>query len=281
MPCQATRQDFSILLFNVTESPLLSQEWCELVFEGRNKAYGAYVLRKEAGRRYRFVALILGSVFLSLGLVAAVLGFFYLRTMREVAVELEQVVKLKPLPSETGFDIKRISAGRRPVPVETKPGASMQKPELVDRKTIAVPMGIDGPEDSRWVEREQLIDADPHHNADRPDLPVEGVQLTATEVVEVMPMFPGGVQALMRFLDENVYYSGSARKRKIEGYMEVAFIVNTDGTISDIEVLKPLDASLDRAVVNAVRRMPEWKPGLKGGLPTPVKITIPVSFHLQ
>lgn len=261
--------------------PLLSKEWCELVFEGRNKAYGAYVLRKEAGRRYRLVAIILGTMFLGLAGILVTLGYFYHRAVKEVVVELENVVKLKPMPTEKGFEIKRISAGRRAARVETTPGASMAAPEVVNRKTIAVPMGIDGPDDLRAIEREHLVDADPHHNADQLDLPVEGVQLTATEVVEEMPMFPGGIQALMRFLDENVYYSGSAQRRKVEGYAEVAFVVGIDGTISDIEMIKPIDTSLDRSVVNAVRRMPKWKPGRKGGLPTPVKVTIPVSFHLQ
>lgn len=259
----------------------MSQEWCDLVFEGRNKEYGAYILRKQMGRRYYWVGVIMGSLFLLLATLAGIFGFFLHRAIQRTEVELQQVVKLKPLEAEKGFTIKRLSAGRAASQKKTTPGASEAVPEVVDRATVTAPIGIDGPEEETILTPDQLIDVDVHHNADRPDLPIEGPQLTATEIVEEMPMFPGGLHALMKFLDENVVYSNAAQRRRVEGEVRVNFVVNTDGSITDIEVEKALDSSIDRAVVNAIRRMPKWQPGRSGGLPTPVKITLPVQFHLK
>lgn len=265
----------------MSNSPLLSREWCDLVFEGRNKEYGAYVLRKQMGRRYRLVAMIMGTFFLGLAILGGIFGVFLYRAIKRTEVELEHVVKLKPLEAEKGFVIKRLSAGRAAPQVKTTPGASEGVPEVVDRETVSAPIGVDGPEQETITTPETLVDADPHHNADQLDLPIEGPQLTATEIVEEMPMYPGGLHALMKFLDENVVYSGAAQRRKVEGEVRVSFVVNTDGTISDILVDKSLDSAVDRAVVNAVRRMPKWQPGRSGGLPTPVKITLPVQFRLK
>lgn len=142
-------------------------------------------------------------------------------------------------------------------------------------------MGIDGPDDPVPDEPSTIDDADLHHNADRADLPLEGPQLVKTEVVEELPMYPGGMQALMRFLDDNIIYSGAARRRKVEGEVRVSFIVGTDGTLSDIVVEHTPDDALQRAVLTALRRMPKWKPGRRNGIPTPVKLTLPVRFELS
>lgn len=270
------------IFYNVSNSLLVSKEWCEIVFENRNQRYGAYVLRKQTGRRYRWVALIMGGILLSIIALVALLGYFYYRAMKQTVTEVEQIVRLRPMEAEKGFEIKRISTGRRSVVLQNAtPGASDQPPLIVDRKTIALPLGIDGVSDPDAVEASSLRDLDSYHNADQKDLPVEGAQLVKTEVVETMPVFPGGVQALMKFLDENVLYSGAAQRRKAEGDVRVSFIVTAEGDIADIEMEQSVDLALDRAVMTAIKRMPKWKPGRKNGVPVPVKITIPVQFRLQ
>ncbi|MFC2487873.1 MAG: energy transducer TonB [Alloprevotella sp.] len=265
----------------MSNSLLVSKEWCDLVFEHRNKRYGAYLIRKQAGRRYRLVALIFAGILVVLLGVAGAVGYFVYRAVQETAAELEQVVKLRPLKAEKGFEVKRISTGRRAVAVKATPGASNAMPEIVDRRTISVPMGINGVTDAATLEEASLRDEDLTHNADQKDLPIEGAQLVKTERVEELPIFPGGVQALMQYMDSTVLYSGAAQRRKAEGDVLVAFIVETDGSVGHIEVEKKADDALNRAVVTAVRRMPKWKPGRRNGQPLPVKISIPIHFQLQ
>ena len=141
-------------------------------------------------------------------------------------------------------------------------------------------IGIDGPDDSKQIDRSELVDQDIHHNADQPDLPVEGPQLTATEVVEEMPQFPGGYKAMVKFLDDNIVYSGAAQRLQLDGTCEVAFVVQPDGSITDIELTKKTQPMLDRAVMTGIKRMPKWKPGKHKGKVSPVRVTIPITFVL-
>lgn len=253
-----------------------------MVFENRNRRYGAYRIRMETGKRYRRVAAVFLIVFLAFLALAGALGFFVYKKVKDVSAEITQEIQhLEPVKARKGFEVKRVSAGRRAVQVATTPGGRNTAPVIVDRRTVTAPIGIDGPDDSKVIDRSELTDLDVAHNAEQKDLPVEGPQLTATEVVEEMPQYPGGVPALMKFLDENIVYSGAAQRLKLEGTAEVSFIVQPDGSITDIEMTKTLQPMLDRAVTTGIRRMPKWKPGRRGGIATPVRVTIPVHFQLM
>lgn len=266
---------------NVRGSDLLSKKWCELVFEGKNKAYGAYRLRAEAGRRY---ARALWSVLLALVLLIAVPLALDVYVKYHLAKSLEEakgIARMRPLPTEKDHELKAVSAGRRAVK-GMKPGATLTRPEIVDQIVLPRPVGIDGPELDRLDEELlRMADADTFHNTDRTDLPVEGIQLTPTEVVEQMPEFPGGLGELMKWLDRNVVYPKSCVDRKIAGELEVSFYVMADGTVSEPAITKPLHPDLDRAVLMAVKRMPRWKPGRVNGRVSIVRVTVPVSFQLQ
>ena len=101
-------------------------------------------------------------------------------------------------------------------------------------------------------------------------------------VVESMPEFPGGQQALFKFLSENIKYPVIAQENGIQGRVICQFTVNKDGSIVDIEVVRSGgDPSLDKEAVRVIKSMPKWKPGKQRGKPVRVKYTVPVSFKLQ
>lgn len=260
---------------------LVSQEWCDLVFEHRNKAYGAYQIRRQAARRYRWVALIFLGFFLILALIAGALGWVVYSNVQEVVKELEHVERLKPLKPEDGFEVKRISTGRRASKAQVVKGGTTSTPTIVDEEVRSVPFGVDGLPDPATIELDDLVDLDTHHNTEQSDLPIEGAQIVKTERVEELPIFPGGMQALMQYLDQEIIYSGGAQRRKAQGEAVVSFIVQTDGTLTDIKMEKSVDQALDRQVMNVVYNMPKWKPGKRDGVPVPVKVSIPVVFRLQ
>ncbi|MBQ7530429.1 MAG: energy transducer TonB [Paludibacteraceae bacterium] len=100
-------------------------------------------------------------------------------------------------------------------------------------------------------------------------------------VVEKMPEFPGGQKALYQFLSENVKYPVIARENKIQGRVICQFIVNKDGSITDVEVSKSGgDPSLDKEAIRVLKSMPNWNPGKQRGNPVRVKYTVPVTFKL-
>ncbi|MBO7457831.1 MAG: energy transducer TonB [Paludibacteraceae bacterium] len=100
-------------------------------------------------------------------------------------------------------------------------------------------------------------------------------------VVEQMPQFPGGQNALIKFLSENVKYPVIARENRIQGQVRCQFVVNKDGSITDVEVVKSGgDASLDKEAIRVLKAMPNWIPGKQRGNPVRVKYTVPVTFKL-
>ncbi len=117
--------------------------------------------------------------------------------------------------------------------------------------------------------------------------PVEAPQEEEEEevvfvVVESMPEFPGGQQALFKYLSENVKYPVIAQENGIQGRVICQFVVNKDGSIVDVEVVRSGgDPSLDKEAVRVIKSMPKWKPGKQRGKAVRVKYTVPVNFKLQ
>lgn len=117
--------------------------------------------------------------------------------------------------------------------------------------------------------------------------PVEVVEEEEPEdvifvVVESMPEFPGGPQAMYKFLGENIKYPVIAQENGIQGRVVCQFTVNKDGSLVDIEVVRSGgDASLDKEAVRVIKSMPKWKAGKQRGKPVRVKYTLPVNFKLQ
>lgn len=101
------------------------------------------------------------------------------------------------------------------------------------------------------------------------------------DIAEVMPQFPGGPAAMMKYLNEHVNYPAEAHAKGIQGRVVVTFIVNADGSISNATVVRSVDPLLDQEALQVVTEMPKWNPGMQGGKPVGVKYTIPISFRLQ
>lgn len=100
------------------------------------------------------------------------------------------------------------------------------------------------------------------------------------DVVEQMPEYPGGMQALFEYLSQNVQYPEDAKAQKIEGRVIATFVVETDGCISNVEVVKPAFPSLDAETVRVLSGMPKWAPGKQNGKVVRVKYTVPINFSL-
>ena len=99
-------------------------------------------------------------------------------------------------------------------------------------------------------------------------------------VVEELPEFPGGATEFMKWLTKNLRYPASAQQRKVQGKVVAQFIVNKDGSISDIEILKSVEASLDREALRVLRMMPRWKAGQQDAKPCRTQVCIPIVFKL-
>lgn len=266
----------------MSNSDLLSREWCDLVFEGRNQKYGAYRIRRNMGRRYAFALLVVGGmvVLLTLGGVALRLWMEYDR--KEALEELEDVLpKLARMDAEQDHVLKSVATGRpRPPRLQRVEGGVAAVPEIVEVTKQDIRFGIEEEqmqEDGLPDIAETFEELDSLH-ALQEDLPLEGPHLLPTEVVEEMPQFPGGIGALMKWLDEHVAYPPNCVRMKIGGQLEVNFLVEVDGRLTNARIVHSLHPDLDRAVLNAIRRMPRWTPGRVNGRVSVVSMTLPVRF---
>lgn len=101
------------------------------------------------------------------------------------------------------------------------------------------------------------------------------------KVVEVDPEFPGGEEALYKYLAENIKYPEKAKNNKVEGRVYITFVIEKDGTVSDAKVLRSVNEELDAEALRVINAMPKWKPGMQRGVPVRVQYNIPISFKLQ
>lgn len=99
-------------------------------------------------------------------------------------------------------------------------------------------------------------------------------------IVENFPQFPGGPVEFMKWLTRNLHYPLAAERQKIEGEVLVQFIVNTDGSVSDLKVVKPLHPYCDREAMRVLRTMPQWTPGMQNDKPCRTMVCIPIIFKL-
>ncbi len=100
-------------------------------------------------------------------------------------------------------------------------------------------------------------------------------------VAEKMPSFPGGQQALMKYLSENIRYPVIAQENGVQGRVIVQFTVRKDGSIDDVKVVKSADPSLDKEAVRLIKSVPAWEPGMQRGKAVHCKFTVPIVFKLQ
>ena len=100
-------------------------------------------------------------------------------------------------------------------------------------------------------------------------------------VVEDMPAFPGGMDAMIQFLSSNIQYPADAQKQKVDGRVLVNFVVEKDGSITEVKVIKPAFPSLDAEAIRVVKAMPKWKPGYQNGQAVRVQFAMPINFSLK
>ena len=136
------------------------------------------------------------------------------------------------------------------------------------------------------VDKTILVVETDETKADTPEPPTaegtfEPVHGDIFDVVEEMPQYPGGAQALLEFLNQNVQYPEEAEKAGIQGRVIATFVVEKDGSVSNAKVVKSVDPLLDAEALRVISAMPKWKPGKQNGKVVRVKYTVPLSFHFD
>ncbi len=274
---------------------LTSQKWIDLVFEGRNKSYGAYVLRQQSSKRHTF-AFIVVMVF-SLFTIVFAIGISKYKKAREaeriantVKVELievdlstpdepEEIVDHKPIyvpPEEMVKSIKFTVPKIEKDELVTEEQQVKGQDELLKDPTLVISVidNLKGRDDGLGIDPADLeIHKKIVQEVKKPE--------ETFDFVEQPPSFPGGDAAMYAWLSKNIVYPVIAQENNISGKVTLQFVVGKDGTIEDIVVVRGVHESLNKEAVRVVKAMPKWLPGKQGGIPVRVRFTLPVAFQLK
>lgn len=259
----------------------------DIVFEGRNKTYGAYVLRK-LYNDHVLRALVVASLLFGTALASPVI---YKALSNEEGKEevVDKVVELKniepppidpntppPPPPPPAPPPPKVSTVRF-VPPEPAPDEEVTEPDppkQEELKEVAIA--------TETVEGDPNADADLIVDESGPSViggePAEDQVFVA---VEQMPEFEGGMAALGKYLSKSIKYPAAARNANIQGTVFVGFVVGHDGKIRDVQVLKGIGYGCDEEAIRVVSSMPAWKPGKQSGRAVSVKYSLPIRFALS
>ena len=274
---------------------LTSNEWTDLVFQSKNKEYGAYPLRRNTGKRnmwsiiIMFLAAILG--FSAFTIVKTIQANARVENTQEVVLSDIAEKKEKPkvekkseikIPEQQKMPEKVASSVKFTEPVikkdnQVKEDNQLKQQEDLNESTTKIGAldvkGNDEGGEVLKVERAEIEQPKPE--------PQKVEDNKVFDVVEQQPAFPGGQGALLSWLSQNIHYPAVAEENGIQGRVVVSFVVEKDGSISNVQVVRGVDPSLDKEAARVVKSMPKWTPGKQNGQAVRVKYNVPVTFKLQ
>jgi len=283
------------------EVDLSSREWCDLVFEGKNKDIGAYVIRTESPKRHNMAVLwtIIGAIAvaaLAFGLVKAN-QYLEQRRLAQQGEQKEVIFDMSQQEEEPEPEQQRVEPEKPEVlPEEVLKSVKVTELAIVEDEKVKKEDEIktqdelketetafgqkdnkEGTEDrnvTKTLKNEVVVDE---------KKPVEEKKAPEQifKSVEQMPQFPGGDAALMKYLSSHIKYPEMAAENNVQGKVIVQFVVEKDGHVGEVKVARSVDKDLDREAMRVVKTLPKFTPGRQNGQAVRVWYTLPVQFKLQ
>ncbi|OAQ42228.1 hypothetical protein A5893_03700 [Pedobacter psychrophilus] len=280
------------MLFNQTN--VNRKEWLDLVFENRNQSYGAYVLRKESGN-YLLKALLIAVSLLILAFISSaftdkptvntnppISGPLKPEIIKEVELIKDPVLKKEAAKkvettSQKVEDVKTINYSGNIVPID-QPKIDLQLPSEKDLKNIIIgstekegKLSTDGINSTEGTSNGGTETGETNN----------GVEIFNANLVERMPEFPGGMAAWGKFLNKNLNYPSIAKDANVMGRVIVSFVVEKNGEITDVKILRGIGAGCDEEAIRVIKKSPLWKAGIQNGRAVRVSYVMPIVFRLD
>lgn len=277
---------------------LTSREWREIVFEGKNKEFGAYKIREASPARHTkavvsvlvAVGIILVLLILSISgvfakpeedtvAVSTVQELVTMETEEEIEEEIEEETFQLPEPEEIVAP-EEVANQQQVTALLIVEDEQLEEDkqvknqdEVLDNEAAVGAVDItEGSNDLNKVMVKEEVIAEPK---------VEEEQPMSIAMVEQKPQFAGGEAAMYKWLSDNIVYPPAAAEEGVSGRVVVEFVVGKDGSISNVRVVRSRHTALDKEALRVVKAMPNWIPGRNNGQPVKVTYTLPVTFKLQ
>ena len=266
---------------------LTSPEWCELVFQNRNRSYGAFKMRADSKKRHTWAMM---SVILLALLVSAMPTLIKFATPDKVVEKMVEVAVLSQLEES---EVKQ-EEFKRLEPVAPPPAlkSSIKFTAPVIKKDEEVVEEDEIKSQSELTESKVAISIadvkgnDELNGKDIAELQEVIVKTAEPEskpytMVEQMPQFPGGEKELLSYIAKNLHYPTVAAENGVQGKVFIRFVVSALGIVEGVEVIRSLDPYCDKEAMRVVAALPQWIPGKQNGRNVPVYYTLPIIFKLQ
>lgn len=282
---------------------LASREWCDLVFEGRNKEYGAYRNRANKGkfqlRAIIFVVVvlvILAAVLLAKSAVENALAKS--RSMEgDEITELQELKKDEPKKEEPKKKEPELEYEKPVEKVNVKSSIQFTVPKIVEddkvdhskelktqdevtknKFAIAAQDYTNPNGDNSGINIDDLKE---NQRAGGTTVPPKEPEVVDNAIVEQPATYPGGESALLAFVSKNLVYPAIAQEQELQGTVVLRFKVGTDGSVTDVKVEKSLSRECDKAAADVVRKLHRFVPAKQQGHPVPVWFRLPIRFRIQ
>jgi periplasmic protein TonB len=253
----------------------LNPSWNNLVFEKRNKDFGAFQLRKRYSKNMALGLLICTSFIMFSFSMPTLLSLMDAErnSLSKLSKELSGITLIAP-----------------PVLISITPPVKPKNPIVQAKNTNLAPKVV-----IEQVPDEPLAAIEPSP-VERPQTDVSTTSMQTTmpaeptiiaepkkihSFAEKMPVYESGLDAMHRFLSKNVRYPAIDRRNGTEGTVYVQFIIDEIGTVSNVEVIKGISTTLDNEAVRVIASMKQWKPGSQNGQPVSIRMVIPIKFKLS
>ena len=245
----------------------------EMVFKGRNQAYGAYVLRKKY-QKYVTISMIIALILLIGGVAYPVIASY--------------IYKKNVIKEEKSVETEILNAPKEDLPPPPPPPPPPEA--MAEKVKFTVPKVVEDTVESGLATQDDLstkgnTEAPPEEEMVIEEVKEQVIQQEAPKeiftVVEEQPGYPGGDEARIKFLQENTKYPEEAKELGVQGKVFVTFVVEVDGSITDVRVLRGIGAGCDEEAIRVVKSMPRWVPGKQRGQPVRVQFNLPIKFTLQ
>jgi protein TonB len=258
----------------------------EILFEHRNKDYGAYELRKTYTSTVNRAMWIGIAIFLALFITS----YIFAHQKKEEKILKEISVTIENIPTEELPPVEEIPEPEPPKEVQPKQEIQYTDIKVVENTETETPPPTQAEMEDVIISTKNVEGDKVESIAEAPPEVAPPAETKVAEVeesneaflsVEVNPSFVGGVSEMYKFLGKTLKYPSAAQRANVEGRVYMSFIVEKDGSITDVQVLKAVGFGLDEEATRAVKLMPKWIPGKQNGRNVRVKFTMPVIFKLE
>jgi protein TonB len=264
---------------------LFGNDWLDVVFDQKNKTYGAYQLRRQSNSNTAKALLIAGTLFILFFLAPKIISLIKGQNTIDDPVERQVTVAIQPPPAVNP---------ETPLPKTIEPPKSKEA-----HVKFPPPIVVDRPVDDDPVMIKDLATANPGQKTIEGNIdgdivinvtPGEGPKqkaITEDKTVyefrslEVQPIFPGGMDKFYNYLSKAIRYPAPAQESGIQGKVFVSFIIETNGTLTDLKVERKLGFGTDEEALRVLKASPKWIPGIQNGRAVRVRYNIPISFALS